>query len=281
MDLTSAVNVMMWAADRGPEQPGYALWHIFPASASAALRKFLREEAGFEGKGDPIHSQTICLTPLLLEKLYASQGIRAFTIKQYPGDAVYIPAGCAHQVSTTSPCSDAGLNIVQVSNATDAIKIALDFVDFDSLARTRDLVAEFRQHRLATRSGDDVLQFYNLLWHAWCSLSEQAAKVHRRAYACYRDQTDPGDPAQDTGRVGRPAFFVPIVTSSQPSDGQSIDDLLGVPAESTRKSRQREKRRDKNRLEILGLRLPAPRDANCSCPLCSRSFGRSGLIDHL
>ncbi|KAF7969063.1 hypothetical protein HWV62_28411 [Athelia sp. TMB] len=32
MDLTSAVNVMIWCADLAPGTPGYAVWHIFPAN---------------------------------------------------------------------------------------------------------------------------------------------------------------------------------------------------------------------------------------------------------
>lgn len=94
---------MVWSKDISPSEPGYAIWQIFPASASQILREFLVAEAGYQGEGDPIHSQSICMTPSLLERLYASRKVRPFTIKQYCGDAVYIPAGCAHQVCQFCP----------------------------------------------------------------------------------------------------------------------------------------------------------------------------------
>lgn len=99
MDLTSAVNIMVWSADIAPGTPGYVLWHIFPANASDTLREFLRSETDNVFVGDPIHSQTICMTPSLLQQLEESRGVRPYTIKQYTGDAVFIPAGCAHQLS--------------------------------------------------------------------------------------------------------------------------------------------------------------------------------------
>ncbi|KAF7964645.1 hypothetical protein HWV62_4521, partial [Athelia sp. TMB] len=157
MDSTSAINVMVWSADIGPGIPGYATWHIFPAVASDALRQFLTVDMGHPFTSDPIHSQTVCMTPSSLRKLFESRGVRPYTILQYTGDAVFIPAGCAHQVS----------------NAADAIKIAYDFVDVDNLAKTQALASEFRLHRIATGNGDDVLQLYNTLWHAWCSLVEK------------------------------------------------------------------------------------------------------------
>lgn len=98
LDMTDAVNVMIWAATFPDGRPGYAVWHIFPRDASPIVRQFLREEVGFEGEGDPIHSQMICMTPTLLERLFSKHGIRPYTIYQYVGDAIYIPAGCAHQV---------------------------------------------------------------------------------------------------------------------------------------------------------------------------------------
>jgi hypothetical protein len=97
MDLTDAINAMVWAAQK-EGKPGYALWHIFLAVDAPILRKFLKEDLGFTGPGDSIHSQTIYLTPGNLEHLALKYNIRPYTILQYPGDVVFIPAGCAHQV---------------------------------------------------------------------------------------------------------------------------------------------------------------------------------------
>jgi hypothetical protein len=97
MDVTDAVNIMVWAASCSDGSAGYALWHIFPAAASDILRQFLREQ-GFIGAGDPIHSQSIYITPAMLQLLFEKYGIRPHVIHQHAGEAVFIPDGCAHQV---------------------------------------------------------------------------------------------------------------------------------------------------------------------------------------
>ena len=97
-DLTNALNVMLWAASQPDGTPGAAIWHIFHASDSSILRKFLRENGYHTGADDPIHSQSIYLTPSMLDALYTKYNVRPYTIIQHPGDAVFIPAGCAHQV---------------------------------------------------------------------------------------------------------------------------------------------------------------------------------------
>ncbi|KIM80675.1 hypothetical protein PILCRDRAFT_52980, partial [Piloderma croceum F 1598] len=43
MDITDALNLMVWAAKLPDGSPGYAIWHIFPAAISDILRQFLRE----------------------------------------------------------------------------------------------------------------------------------------------------------------------------------------------------------------------------------------------
>lgn len=98
MDLTSAVNIMLWAENCLDRTPSYAIWHIFPAHVSGILRAFLVKYAGFRGNGDPVHSQILCLMPALLDLLYTEYSVKPYTICQYPKQAVYIPAGCAHQV---------------------------------------------------------------------------------------------------------------------------------------------------------------------------------------
>jgi hypothetical protein len=65
------------------------------------------------------------------------------------------------------------LTSAQVTNITDAIKIACDFICIANLLATQKLVSEFREHHLATNSGDDVLQLRNILWWACVWLSEQ------------------------------------------------------------------------------------------------------------
>jgi len=102
LDVTGAVNIMLYAADLPDGSPGGALWHIFAPEVASALREFMRTEPeiAYDGPGDPIHDQKTYFTPLRLQLLEKKFGVRPFTITQHVGDAVYIPAGCVHQVGS-------------------------------------------------------------------------------------------------------------------------------------------------------------------------------------
>ena len=47
---------------------------------------------------DPIHDQSWYLDEQLRERLWLEYGVRGYTIVQFYGDTVFIPAGAAHQV---------------------------------------------------------------------------------------------------------------------------------------------------------------------------------------
>ena len=100
MDMADAVNVMNYAAPRRDGSPGYAAWNIFRASDASIIRDFLKEHFPNASEGlDPIHSQVHFLDTALREQLFRDKGVQSWRINQMPGDAVFIPAGCAHQVS--------------------------------------------------------------------------------------------------------------------------------------------------------------------------------------
>ncbi|KAH9048628.1 hypothetical protein EDB83DRAFT_2170073, partial [Lactarius deliciosus] len=145
-DLTDAVNVCVFAAQQHDGSPGGARWDIFSPEDTARLRKILSVHTE-----DPVLAQNTYLTPARLRQLELSHDIKAYTFFQHEGEAVFIPVGCAHQVS----------------NVTNAIKIACDFVSAEHLSTTIGLVSTFRQHRISKQSGDDVLQVYTTLLHAW------------------------------------------------------------------------------------------------------------------
>lgn len=103
LDVTDAANIMLWAGSLPDGSDGFALWYIYPPEVLDSLRKFLRDEGHYSGPDDPVHSQSINITPSMFKKMQ-DMGINAYVIRQYMHQAVIIPAGCAHTVSSESLC---------------------------------------------------------------------------------------------------------------------------------------------------------------------------------
>lgn len=99
MDMADAINIMLYSEQDPDGQPGCAAWDIYPAEASEQIRQFLREKNP-KVSLDPIHSQQFYLDEAMKKELLAKD-VLGWRIYQEPGDAVFIPAGCAHQVSRT------------------------------------------------------------------------------------------------------------------------------------------------------------------------------------
>jgi hypothetical protein len=285
MDITDAVNINMWSAKSQANQPGYALWHLFLASDAPILRKFLVEECSFTGHGDPIHSQIIYFTPDLLRRLFEKYGIRPYTIRQYPGEAVFIPAYCAHQVA----------------NMADAIKIACDFFSMPNLKRTQRIVGELRHQRLSDNAGDDVLQFYLTLWYTWVSLGLLSKTCP--SSVVLQDPSHELDILADMSIYPNCASSVSVLadvpspisvdslTLHSDAAGCSWGDdattnLMDTQLSTTRaeRKRQRAKERKKIRREEykVGARgRKADQAWKCPAPTCKRMLNRNGLFDHM
>ncbi|WWD01723.1 hypothetical protein V866_008669 [Kwoniella sp. B9012] len=145
-------------------QPGCAVWDLFRAEDADLIRDLLTEKFGNTHIfTDPIHSQLFYLNSDLRKELYETRGVRGWRIYQYPGQAVFIPAGCAHQVC----------------NLADCIKIALDFVSPHNVKRCQQLTQDFRKENFAKSWKEDVLQLYNVLWYAWLSCIETRKRRQR------------------------------------------------------------------------------------------------------
>lgn len=98
MDLSDAVNILVHESISSTGRDGGALWHIFSREDTPRLSQILKAHPSYNGKGNPIHQQNIYLSPSDLEVLKQDHGIVPFMIIQRRGQAVFIPAGCAHQV---------------------------------------------------------------------------------------------------------------------------------------------------------------------------------------
>jgi lysine-specific demethylase 3 len=102
MDMSDAINIMAYASDTVAGGPGYAIWDIFKASDAQELRMFMRRKLDIKSTLDPIHTQRWYLDSNTLDELHQETGIKSYRLYQRPGEAVFIPAGCAHQVCVPS-----------------------------------------------------------------------------------------------------------------------------------------------------------------------------------
>jgi lysine-specific demethylase 3 len=98
MDMSDALNIMTSASDTVAGGPGYAIWDIFRAGDATAIRTFMRSKFSVRDTLDPIHTQQWYLDTDTLAELFVKTGIKSHRIFQLPGQAVFVPAGCAHQV---------------------------------------------------------------------------------------------------------------------------------------------------------------------------------------
>lgn len=99
-DLCDAINILVYCTP----PTGTALWHIFKVSDVEKIRAYICNTPKFDHPHghDPIHSQRYYLGPSSLAELESMYGVIPFTIRQMVGEAIFIPAGCPHQVCLQS-----------------------------------------------------------------------------------------------------------------------------------------------------------------------------------
>lgn len=90
-DVADALNLMVYASDDGS-----AIWHVFRRQDAEHLAMWMRQR--FRCIGHPVHQQKTYLKLDDLTDLRAATGIQPYVIEQRPGEMVFIPVGCAHQV---------------------------------------------------------------------------------------------------------------------------------------------------------------------------------------
>ncbi|OJA07528.1 hypothetical protein AZE42_07698 [Rhizopogon vesiculosus] len=161
MDMADAVNIMTYASSSPDGKPGCAVWDLFRAQDAERLRHFLKKKFKGAFQHDPIHSQQFYLDSQLRKELYDTLGIKSHRVYQKPGEAIFIPAGCAHQVC----------------NLADCIKVAVDFVSPENIDRCEKLTREFREQNQSMAWKEDVLQLRTMMWFAWLSCSRQEKEV--------------------------------------------------------------------------------------------------------
>ena len=98
MDMADALNIMTYASPCPDGSPGCAAWDLFRAEDSDVIRHFLRKKFQGSFQNDPIHAQQFYLDYDLRKELFQVHGVKSHRVYQRPGEAVFIPAGCGHQV---------------------------------------------------------------------------------------------------------------------------------------------------------------------------------------
>ncbi|KAH1213639.1 Lysine-specific demethylase JMJ25 [Glycine max] len=157
-------------------QYGSAVWDIFRRQDVPKLTEYLKKHhREFRHINNlpvihPIHDQILYLNEKHKKQLkqefainFCLPGVEPWTFEQHLGDAVFVPAGCPHQVRNRKSC----------------IKVALDFVSPENVQECIRLTEEFRLLPKGHRSKEDKLEIKKMALYAADVAITEATKLMR------------------------------------------------------------------------------------------------------
>ncbi|KAL2550787.1 lysine-specific demethylase JMJ25-like [Forsythia ovata] len=149
---------------------GGAVWDIFRRQDVPKIMEYLQKHwkefhhfkmSPLNSVVHPIHDQTFYLNEKHKKQLKEEFDVEPWTFEQYLGEAVFIPAGCPHQVRNRQSCT----------------KVAVDFVSPDNIQECIRLTKEFRLLPQNHRSKQDILEVKKLAVFAASAATTEARNL--------------------------------------------------------------------------------------------------------
>ncbi|GAB2265067.1 hypothetical protein Dimus_000135 [Dionaea muscipula] len=149
---------------------GGAIWDIFRREDVPKLIEYMKKHQQefchinnlpVESVIHPIHDQTFYLSEKHKQQLKEEFGVEPWSFEQHLGEAVFIPAGCPHQVRNRQSC----------------IKVALDFVSPENIQECIRLTQEFRLLPKTHRSKEDKVEVKKMALYAASAAVDESRKL--------------------------------------------------------------------------------------------------------
>ncbi|XP_039056700.1 lysine-specific demethylase JMJ25-like isoform X2 [Hibiscus syriacus] len=115
---------------------GSAIWDIFRREDVPKLIEYLWKHHNefyhisnlpVKSVIHPIHDQTLYLSEKHKKQLKEEFNVEPWTFEQHVGEAVFIPAGCPHQVRNRQSCIKVALDFVSPENVQECIRLTEEF----------------------------------------------------------------------------------------------------------------------------------------------------------
>uniref|UniRef100_A0A8C8S649 Lysine-specific demethylase n=1 Tax=Pelusios castaneus TaxID=367368 RepID=A0A8C8S649_9SAUR len=162
VEATDSISVLMYVGTRlldwesaqkgrslGTSQAPGSLWHIFRAEDADCIRGFLQKVSD-PHRGLCPDQGSCYLDPSLRRRLREECGVSSWTLLQFLGDAVLVPAGAPHQVQSLSSTISITQRFLSPENAARAAQLAAQATDPASTAQR--LHAQVRDYPLPHQS---------------------------------------------------------------------------------------------------------------------------------
>ncbi|KAI3451681.1 hypothetical protein Pfo_008346 [Paulownia fortunei] len=119
---------------RFEDPEGGAVWDIFRREDVPKLEEYLRKHSGvfrhifpLQQLVHPVHEKAFYLTVEHKRNLKEEYGIEPWTFVQRLGDAVFVPAGCPHQIRNMKSCTSVAVNFVSPESVGECIRLSTEY----------------------------------------------------------------------------------------------------------------------------------------------------------